>query len=128
MAQELKAGIQGRKELLVSTSHTATAYGSGTVDVFATPAMIGLMEQTAMESILDFLPEGHVTVGSEVNVKHLKGTLPGKTVVCHSELQYVEGKKLIFKVVAKDETGVIGEGSHTRYVVNKEKFINNLKG
>jgi predicted thioesterase len=122
----LESGIEGRKEIVVKAENLATAFGSGTVDVFATPAMIALMEQTAMESVSGFLPDGFVTVGTEVSVKHFKATLPGKTVVCLSKLLSVDDKKLVFEVVANDEKGTIGKGLHTRYIVDKQLFINNL--
>ena len=119
-------GIEGRKEILVTAEKTATAYGSGSVEVFATPAMIALMEQTAMESVSNLLPQGFVTVGTEVSVKHFKATLPGKTIICCSKLLRSEGKKLLFEVNASDETGLIGNGTHTRYIVDKQMFIGNL--
>lgn len=127
MEFEISTGTEGRKEIIVTADKTATAYGSGTVEVFATPAMIALMEQTAMESVAPFLPESFVTVGTEVSVKHFKATLPGKTVSCYSKLISTEGKKLVFEVTASDESGVIGSGTHTRYIVDKLEFINKLK-
>jgi len=120
-------GTEGKKVITVSADKTAVAYGSGTVEVFATPAMIALMEQTAMESVAPFLPETFVTVGTEVSVKHFKATLPGQTVSCFSKLISLEGKKLIFEVSASDENTVIGSGTHTRYIVDKQDFINKLK-
>jgi fluoroacetyl-CoA thioesterase len=123
----LVPGTKGEKKIIVTADKTATAYGSGTVDVFATPAMIALMEQTAMESVADVLPEAYVTVGTEVSVKHFKATLPGEVVSCHSELLQADGKKLVFAVEASDPSGIIGKGTHTRYIVDKQKFIDNLK-
>jgi predicted thioesterase len=72
------------------------------------------------------LPEAYVTVGTEVSVKHFKATLPGETVSCHSELLQADGKKLVFEVEASDPSGIIGKGTHTRYIVDKQKFIDNL--
>jgi predicted thioesterase len=123
----LEPGIEGRKEIVVKAENLATAFGSGTVEVFATPAMIALMEQTAMESVSAYLPSGLVSVGTEVSVKHFKATLPGKTVVCLSKLLSVDDKKLVFEVVANDEKGTIGKGIHTRYIVDKQLFIYNLQ-
>jgi fluoroacetyl-CoA thioesterase len=120
-------GTEGKKVIIVTVDKTATAYGSGTVEVFATPAMIALMEQTAMESVAPFLPETFVTVGAEVSVKHFKATLPGQTVSCFSKLISLEGKKLIFEVSASDGNALIGSGTHTRYIVDKQDFINKLK-
>ena len=119
-------GTTGAKEITVTVDKTAIAYGSGTVEVFATPAMIALMEQTAMESVAGMLPETHVTVGTEVSVKHFKATLPGKSVICNTRLIQAEGMKLVFEVNASDESGLIGKGTHTRYIVDKQMFIGNL--
>jgi len=127
MEFSISPGIEGRNEIIVTAEKTATAFGSGTVDVFATPAMIALMEQTAMESVSNHLPDGFVTVGTEVSVKHLKATLPGKKVGCNSKLIQSEGRKLLFEVNASDETGMIGSGTHIRYIVDKQMFIDNLK-
>ena len=127
MELNLAPGIEGRKEIVVTADKTAIAFGSGTVEVFATPAMIALMEQTAMESVAQFLPEGFVTVGTEVSVKHFKATLPGKVVSCSSKLINSEDKKLVFEVAASDEYGLIGKGIHKRYIVDKQEFIDTLK-
>ncbi|MFZ4546070.1 MAG: thioesterase family protein [Bacteroidales bacterium] len=127
METHLGPGVKGKKEILVTADKLATAFGSGTVDVFATPAMIALMEQTAMESVSGFLPEGFVSVGTEVSIKHFKATLAGKKVVCTSKLLSIDDRKLVFEVVANDETGTIGKGQHTRFIIDKQLFINNLK-
>jgi fluoroacetyl-CoA thioesterase len=127
MKTNLTTGILGSKKLEVSAGNTAIAYGSGTVEVFATPAMIALMEQTAMESVASLLPEGFITVGTEVSVKHFSATLPGKVVTCSTRLVLYEGNKLQFDVEASDESGLIGKGTHTRYIIDKQKFIDNLK-
>jgi len=123
----LNQGIKGEKQIVVTADRTAIAYGSGTVDVFATPAMIALMEQTAMESIASLLPDGLITVGTEISVRHFRATLPGKTITCHSELIQSGDKKLVFEVKATDEKGMIGKGTHSRYIVDKQMFIDNLK-
>jgi len=127
MEFEIIPGAKGEKEIIVTADKTAIAYGSGTVEVFATPAMIALMEQTAMESVSSLLPETYVTVGTEVTVKHFNATSPGKRVSCFSKLILTEGKKLVFEVEARDDSGTIGKGTHTRYIVDKQEFIDNLK-
>jgi len=126
MEFKLTPGIEGIKEITVTSDKTAVAFGSGTLEVFATPAMIALMEQTALESVADRIPEPYVTVGTEVSVKHFKATLPDKTVTCNSMLIQAEGMKLLFEVSANDESGLIGKGTHTRYIVDKHVFIDNL--
>jgi len=110
-------------ELLVTKNDTATRYGSGLVEVFATPAMIALMEKTAMESIYQFLPEGFGTVGIAVNIKHIKASPVGALITCFSKLIKIETKKLTFEVGARDEKGLIGLGTHTRYIVNLNEFL-----
>lgn len=126
MEINLTTGIIGYKEIIVKTEDTAVCYGSGLLEVFATPAMIGLMESTAQLSVQSFLPERAITLGIEVNVKHLKATPIGMKVKCESKLIAFEGKKLVFEVNVWDEKGQIGSGTHTRYVVDTQKFIEKL--
>jgi len=122
----LKAGITGKKIITVNQNNTAARYGSGLIEVFATPAMIGLMEATAQESVMPFLKEGYITLGTEVNVKHVKATPVGMDVECLSELIEVDDRKLVFSVKAYDNDGEIGNGTHTRFIVNSEKFMRKL--
>ena len=112
---------------IVNANNVATVVGSGSVEVFATPAMIVLMEKTANNSLRNHLPEGCVTVGVEINTKHIKASGLGKEIVCKSELIKVDGKKLFFNISAYEGEDLIGQASHTRVVVDKEKFLNNLK-
>ncbi len=114
-------------ETEVTESKTARSFGSGMVDVFATPAMIALMERTAMLSVLEDLPVGYTTVGTEVNIKHLKATPLGMTVKTDSYLKSVNGSRLIFELHAWDEKGLIGIGTHTRVIVEKKSFMAKLK-
>ena len=123
----INEGIKGYKEQEVSDKDTAKAYKSGLMEVFATPAMIALMENTAYTSVNDFLPEGFTTVGTLVNVEHTKATPLGAKVWCESVLESQEGRKLIFSVTAYDETGIIGQGTHERFIINVEKFMEKLK-
>ena len=126
MAHPLKPGITGKSTVKVSDKDTATAYKSGIVAVFATPALIGQMENIAHVSVQPYLEEGYITVGTEVNIRHIKATPVGMEVTAESELIEVEGNKLKFKVTAHDEKGQIGFGTHTRYVVHAEKFLENI--
>ena len=123
---ELKEGISETKEITVSPADTANRFGSGLIEVYATPAMITLMENTSQECVGKYLPEGFITLGTEVNIKHLKATPVGMKVRCESVLKLVDGKKLLFEVNAWDEKGLIGTGTHGRYIVDKEKFVNKL--
>lgn len=118
----LQTGIKATKEITVTTEQTAKVMGSGTLDVFATPAMIALMENTAYESVLAQLDEGCGTVGTALNVKHVAATPVGMKVRCESELVKVEGRALTFSIKAYDETGLIGEGEHERFIIFNEKF------
>lgn len=118
----LKIGIKGKEEITVNTENSAKTMGSGTLDVFATPAMIALMEKTAWKSVQNHLEDGQGTVGISLNVKHVAATPLGMKVYCESELTEVDGKKLVFTVKAFDEAGLIGEGTHERFVITNEKF------
>lgn len=119
----LRTGIKGRIEITVKQTDTAAAFESGLLPVFATPAMIALMEKTAYTSIEGELEAGMSTVGTLVNIKHLSATPTGMRVVCESELVEVDGRRLLFNVKAYDECGVIGEGTHERFIINSEKFL-----
>lgn len=118
----LEAGIKGKDSVKVVYENTATAVGSGVLEVFATPMMIALMEKTACNSVIPYLNEGDGSVGTELNVKHVAATPIGMTVTCESELIEVDGRRLVFKVEAYDEVGLIGKGTHERFLVNNEKF------
>ncbi|MDD6504213.1 MAG: thioesterase family protein, partial [Lachnospiraceae bacterium] len=109
-------------ELTVTEEMAAKNVGSGTLMVFATPAMIALMEKTAWESVQPELEEGSGTVGTALNVKHVAATPMGMKVTCETELIKVEGRALTFSIKAYDEAGLIGEGTHERFVVYNEKF------
>lgn len=126
MEFSLTPGKTALAEMLVGQSDTASSYGSGLIDVFATPAMIAFMEKTAMLSIQSELPAGYITLGTEICVTHVKATAIGKSVTCETELIEINGKKLLFKVRAFDKAGLIGEGTHRRYIVNAEEFVNRL--
>ena len=118
----LTTGIKGKQELVVTKENTAKAMGSGTLEVFATPAMIALMEKTAYESVAPELEEGSGTVGTALNVKHVGASPVGMKITCESELVKVDGRALTFSVKAYDEKGLIGEGEHERFIIYNEKF------
>lgn len=119
----LTVGIKGTQSVTVSNENTAAAMGSGTLAVFATPAMIALMEKTAYVSVQNELDEGCGSVGTLLNVKHLAATPVGMTVTCESELVEIDNRRLVFTVKAYDEKGLIGEGTHERFIVQNEKFL-----
>jgi predicted thioesterase len=119
----LSAGLSAEKTAAVDSSNTAASFGSGLLDVFATPAMIALMEHAAAEAVSPALEEGFSTVGAEISVKHLAATPPGMTVRARAVLTAVDGKKLVFDIEAFDGAGKIGEGTHTRYIIDNKKFL-----
>ncbi|MCI8647069.1 MAG: thioesterase family protein [Firmicutes bacterium] len=118
----LEAGIKGIQKTKVEESNSALAMGSGTLKVFATPAMVALMEETAWKSITPHLEEGSGSVGTALNIRHTAATPLGMEVTCESELTSVDGRKLTFRVTARDDTGLIGEGEHERFIVKDEAF------
>lgn len=123
MGDELKAGLEGEARVVVNDRNTALAHGSGSVSVFATPAMIGLMEKAALSSVELLLGSELTTVGTKVEVKHLSATPPGMTVVAKSRLVEVDGNRLVFEVEARDEVEVVGSGRHERFIVQRDKFL-----
>ena len=122
----INKGVKGYKEQNVSHKDMAKAYASGLVEVFATPAMIALMESTAYLSVDDLLPQGFSTVGTLVNIEHIKATPLGSKVYCESVLEHQQDRKLTFLVTAYDQTGIIGQGTHERSIINIEKFMKKL--
>lgn len=126
----LKTGLTGKKEIIVTEDKTALSVGSGLLPVFATPVMITFMELVSSEITAPFLEKGYSTVGINVSVKHISATPVGMTVRFESELLEIDGKRLVFKVSAYDDAGLIGKGTHERFIVNNEKFISktNEKG
>ena len=122
----IKPGLNKTLKKTISDSDSAERYGSGLVPVFATPAMVGFMEQCASECVQELLPEGYVTVGTEINVKHLKATSLGDHVTCLAELYACEGRQLRFNIRACDSSGEIGSATHTRFIVNKKRFLENI--
>ncbi|MBQ3029701.1 MAG: thioesterase family protein [Agathobacter sp.] len=119
----LKEGIKGTKEVIVTKELSAQSVGSGLLPVYATPSMIALMENTAFESVAQYLEEGCGTVGTSLNVKHVAATPIGMKVTCETELVKVDGRALTFEVKAYDACGLIGEGIHERFIITEEKFL-----
>ena len=122
----MEVGLKYESTVVVSPSNTAATMGSGDMDVFATPAMVALMENAAMLAVAVHLPEGSATVGTQMNTSHIKASPLGATITASAELTEVEGRKLTFAVKAWDEKGTIGEGVHTRFVVDRERFLSKL--
>ncbi len=119
----LQAGIKGREEIVVTEKLTADALGSGLLPVYGTPFMIALIESTACQSVLPELEEGQGTVGTRLEVDHLAATPVGMKVWCETELTEVDRKKLVFEAKVYDETGLVGQGKHTRFIIDNERFM-----
>ena len=118
--------IKYTSQKIVRECDTAQSAGSGNLPVFATPMMVALMENAAMKAAEQLLQERESTVGSELNIKHLRPTAIGEEVSATAVLTAQEGRKLTFSVVATDKNGTIGEGTHVRYIINAEKFMSKL--
>lgn len=107
---------------IVTDNNTASSVGSGSLAVYATPAMLALMEKAACEAIAPLLNEGETSVGTLLNVSHVSATPVGMKVSATAELISRDGRKLVFEVSASDESGLIGKGSHERFIVLSDRF------
>ena len=123
----LETGIKGTKTIAVTEENTAKAYGSGELDVFATPAMIALIEQTAWQSVAGELADGEGTVGTKVDVSHISATPIGMSVRCETKLIEVDRRRLVFAAEVFDDAGKIGEGTHERFLIQNESFLQKAK-
>jgi predicted thioesterase len=121
----LETGLTGEARVIVDTPQLASAFGSGgwKVDVYATPAMIALMEQAAVNAVDHLLEPGQSSVGTHVDIQHLAATPPGLEVRAHAELTGIDGRRLTFHVEAFDPTEKIGSGTHERMIVNLERLL-----
>lgn len=125
---ELKPGLKGTATAAVTPRNTAQAMGSGTLPVFATPAMCALMEEAACTAVAGCLDDGCGTVGISLNITHDAPSAIGQTITATAVLKSVEGRKLNFEVTAQDDDGkVIGKGLHSRFIINNEKFMSKLQ-
>jgi predicted thioesterase len=118
----MRPGLTGTASLIVAEEHTAPRVGSGRVHVLATPVMINLIEAAALEAVEKLLPEGHQSLGTLLNVRHIAATPVGMRVTATAEVTAVEGRTIRFRVEARDEKELIGDGTHERVVVNVAKF------
>ncbi len=123
----LNVGIKGSCTQAVTAANTASAMGSGTLEVFATPALVALAEKTCWESVAPYLEPGSGTVGTHLAIDHTAPTPVGMTVTCDSELTAIDGRKLVFNVTLHDEKGPVGGGTHERFIINNEKFFARAK-
>ena len=118
----LETGIKGKMTETVTEEKTAAALGSGTLRVYATPAMIALMENTALNSVADKRDDGMTTVGTKLDIVHTSASPVGSTITCESELVEIDRRRLVFIVTAYDNAGEIGKGTHERFIVDSVKF------
>ncbi len=119
--------VSAKQTMVVERAHAASEIGSGSVEVLATPMMIALMEAAAVDAVQEYLPVGWTTVGTRVDVEHLRATPIGGVVTAEATLVKREGRVLEYAVTASDSTGIIGQGNHQRYIINLEKFMERLQ-
>lgn len=127
MKEKIEIGLIHTSELTVTDTVTAIAMGSGDMPVLATPAMMALMENAAMLAIAEGLPEGCTSVGGFIESSHLKPSKIGEKIIAIAEVIKVDGKKVEFKVAAYSGETLLGEGTHLRFIVNKERFMSKLE-
>lgn len=119
----ITVGLKGRAETVVNDANTAQAACSGALPVFGTPFMCALMEEASWKSVAPHLEEGQSTVGTRLEVSHDSATPVGMKVLAESEVTQVDGKRIVLKVAAYDEKGLIGQGTHERFIVTDERFL-----
>lgn len=119
----LQPGLRAQATEPVAARNTVAAVGSGSLPVYATPAMAALMEKASCAAIAAGIGQGETSVGTDLQIRHVSATPLGQTVRAEAELVAVEGRKLTFRVAAFDERGKIGEGAHTRFVVDAQRFL-----
>ncbi len=122
----MKLGLTYTSKCVVNAENTAIKLGSGTLEVFATPAMVALMENAAYKSVESCLAEGESTVGISADIKHVKASGIGEEITATATLVEVDGRRFVFELKASDSKGLIGEGRHERFVINNEKFLSRL--
>lgn len=123
MKKTLEIGLKSTEKRTVLPQDTAQTHGSGSLEVYATPAMIAFMEHTAYTSVEPYLPEGQGTVGTWMDAKHLAATPVGAEVICTSELIEIDRKRLRFSIEVSDGAGVIGTAVHDRFIIDNDKFM-----
>lgn len=123
----LQPGLSAEIEGTVSDVETASHLGSGSLEVYATPALVALMEKSAVSALEGRLPDGHTTVGGKINVRHLAATPVGMKVRAHAELVEAQERKLTFRIQVWDEVDLIGEADHVRFLVEEETFMDKVR-
>lgn len=126
MNKDIQEGKELELTTIVKESDTARVYGSGLLDVYSTPAMVAFMEKTSMELVQPMLGEGYGTVGIALDINHVKAVPVGEQLRCMSRLSAVEGNKLTFSVEVSCDSGLVGEGSHLRYIIDEKIFLSKI--
>lgn len=119
----LRIGLVGEKTIQVGPELTAQAFGSGDLPVYATPAMVALMEGAAVQALSGQLPEGQSSVGTDLQIKHLAATPLGLTIRARAEITAIDGRRITFRVQAWDDKELIGEGTHVRFIIDVDRFM-----
>lgn len=122
----LEIGLKYTKTETVNENNTAAKVGSGLLPVYATPAMIALLEGACAEAVAPLLEDGMTTVGTKLDVEHVAATPIGMDVTCECELVEIDRRRLVFKVEICDKAGLIGKGTHDRFIVDSEKFMSKV--
>ncbi len=127
MTTTMIKGITGKISEIATKEKSAAAVGSGLLKVYSTPALVALMEKTASESLQPYLEPHENSVGAEIHVFHTKPTPLGMLVTCKSTIVETDGRKVVFQLKAHDEAGEIGHATHTRYVIDTERFLKKIQ-
>ncbi|WP_196603563.1 thioesterase family protein [Pectinatus haikarae] len=128
IVEKIKIGLKQEASDSVTEKNTAIAMKSGTLSVYATPAMTALMERAASQLAQEYLPEGWTSVGISISVAHISASPIGMKVRAEAEITAFDGRKISYKVTAFDESGEIGKGTHERFVVDEVKFMQKAAG
>lgn len=127
MSISIKEGEELELVTSVKDTDTARVYGSGLLDVYSTPAMVALMEKASMQLVQAHLEPGHGTVGISLDIKHMKAVPTGEEIRCTSRLTSIEGRRLTFEVKVYHGKDLVGGGSHSRYIINEQRFLSGIK-
>lgn len=120
--KSIEKNVKGTAETKATADKLAVNMKSGSLKVFATPAMVAIMEEAACNCLADYLESGETTVGTEMNIKHISATPENMNITAEAVLTEINGREFTFEVTAFDECGTIGTGTHKRFLVYSEKF------
>lgn len=121
--KDISIGASSKVDAIVEENMLAKSVGSGDLEVFATPMMIALMENAAATALAQFLDNGETSVGTMVNISHLSATAKGRNVSASATITAIDGKRVDFDITASDDVGLIGKGTHSRFIVDSDRFL-----